>query len=80
MSKVKEKSQKKKEYDFDTKFWRDRGGYGVGVPQADCIYMRNTWGEKTYVCTVLDYEKGNVAIINKKVRIMDVAGCKEPER
>jgi hypothetical protein len=79
-SKPKEKYQQKKEYDLNTTFWRDKGGYGIAVPQADCIYMKNAWGEKTYVCTVHDFEKGNVAIINKRVRVTNVAGCKTPER
>lgn len=74
------KHQQKKEYDLNTIFWRDKGGYGIAVPQADCIYMKNAWGEKTFVCTVYDFEKGNVAIINKRVRVVNIAGCKTPER
>ena len=76
----KEKYQQKKEYHLNTIFWRDKGGCGIVVPQADCIYVKNAWGEKTYVCTVDDFEKGNVVIINKKARIINVAGCKTPER
>ena len=79
-SKSKEKYQKKKEYDINTIFWRDKGGYGIAVPQADCIYMNNTWGQKTYVCTVQEFEKGDVVIINKRVRVVDIAGCKTPLR
>lgn len=72
--------QEVKKYDLNTTFWRDKGGYGVMVPQADCIYFKNTWGEKTYSCTVSDFEKGKVAIMNKNKRVMNVAGCKTPER
>lgn len=72
--------QEVKKYDLNTTFWRDKGGYGVMVPQADCIYFKNAWGEKTYSCTVSDFEKGKVAIINKNKRVMSVAGCKTPER
>lgn len=79
-NKQEEKNQKVIKLDFDTVFWRDEGGYGIAVPQADCIYMRNTWGEKAYVCTVYDFEKGDVAIMNNGKRIMNVSGCKTPER
>ena len=72
--------QEVKKYDLNTAFWRDKGGYGVMVPQADCIYFKNASGEKTYSCTVSDFEKGKVAIINKNKRVMSVAGCKTPER
>ena len=76
----KEKNQQQKVYDLNTTFWRDKGGYGIAVPQADCIYMKNAWGEKTFVCTVSEFERGDVAIINKKVRITKVAGCNTPMR
>ena len=68
--------------DWWAPFWRDKGGYGIAVPQADCIYTKNAWGEKTYVCTVLDFEKGNVAIIDSKTkgRVMNIAGCKYPDK
>lgn len=72
--------QEVKKYDLNTTFWRDKGGYGVMVPMADCIYYKNAWGEKAYACTVSDFEKGKVAIINKGSRVMNVAGCKTPER
>lgn len=80
-SKPKEKDQRIKKYDLNTTFWRDKGAYiGIVTPEADCIYMNNAQGEKTYVCTVDDFEKGNVAIINKRVRVMNIARCKTPER
>lgn len=79
-SKPKEKYQQKKVYDLNTTFWRDKGGNGFFVPEADCIYMKDASGRKTYVCTVHDFEKGNVAIINKRVRVTNVAGCEPPER
>ena len=72
--------QEVKKYDLNTTFWRDTGGYGVMVPQADCIYFKNAWEEKTYSCTVSDFEKGKVVIMNKNKRVMSVVGCKTPER
>lgn len=72
--------QEVKKYDLNTIFWRDKGGCGIMVPQADCIYFKNAWGEKTYSCTVHDFEKGKVAIMNKNKRVMSIVGCKTPER
>lgn len=68
--------------DWWAPFWRDKGGWGFAVPLADCIYTKNAWGEKTYVCTVHDFEKGNVAIIDSKTksRVMNIAGCKYPAK
>lgn len=79
-SKPKEKYQRKKVYNLNTRFWRDKGENGFFVPEADCIYVKDASGRKTYVCTVDDFEKGNVAIINKRVRVTHVAGCEPPER
>ena len=76
----KKEFQQKKEFNLNSAFWRDEGGNGIMIPTGDCIYVINGWGEKTYVCTVHDYEKGKVAIINKKVRVMNIAGCKTPIR
>lgn len=75
-------SNQKEIKDWSGPFWRDKGGYGFFVPQADCIYVKNAWGEKTYVCTVYDFEKGNVAIIDYKTkcRVMNIAGCKTPAK
>ena len=79
-SKPKENNQKKLEYNLNTTFWRDKGGSGIITPQADCIYVKDVSGYKAYVCTVEDFEKGNVAIINKRVRVTSIAGCKPPRR
>lgn len=72
--------QKVKKLDLNTSFWRDKGGYGILVPQADGIYYEDAQGGKTYACTVSQFEKGEVAIFNKGKRIMNIAGCKKPER
>lgn len=72
--------QEVQKYDLNTTFWRDKGGCGAWVPRVDCIYYKNMWGEKKYACTVEDFEKGKVVILNKGNRIMNVAGCKTPER
>ena len=76
----KQQYQEVKKYDLKTTFYRDKGGYGITTPQADCIYFKDTWGNKKYSCTVNDFEKGKVAIINKGSRIMNIVGCKTPER
>lgn len=75
-----DRSQKKKEFNFNTTFWRDKGGNGVFIPLADCIYHKDTWGEKRYICTVDDFEKGEVAIFNNQERITLIAGCNTPKR
>ena len=72
--------QKEIVFDSNMKLWRDKGGQGIFIPMCDCIYTYNWLKEKTYVCTVEDYEKGKVAIIVKNKRIMNIAGCKEPIR
>lgn len=61
-------------------FWRDKGGYGIGVPQADCIYCYDYTKNKKFLCTVKDFENGSVAIIdqNTKKRVMNIAGCNIP--
>lgn len=69
-----------KKFESNTVFWRDKGGNGVLTPTADCIYFKNWVYEKQYVCTVSDFEKGRVALVNKGVRVMSIAGCKTPER
>lgn len=82
-TKVETKSSNQKVIkDWTGPFWKDKGGYGAMTPQSDCIYVKNSWGEKTYVCTVFDFEKGNVAIIDHKSknRVMNIAGCKTPEK
>lgn len=75
-------SNQKEIKDWSGPFWRDEGGYGVFVPQADCIYGKNLWGEKTFVCTVYEFETGKVAIIDSKTncRVMNIAGCETPEK
>lgn len=83
-NKPKKEHQKVERFDLDnTLFWKDKGS-GLGIftpsPLVDCIYVKNHFGQKDYVCTVYDFEKGNVAIINKGVRIINIAGCKMPER
>lgn len=77
-SKPKEKYQRIKKYDFNTIFWRGKGD-GILEPE-ESIFMENVQGETTCVCSVYDFEKGNVAIINKRVRVINIAGCKTPER
>lgn len=72
-------NQKVKEYPYSTTFWRDKGGLGILTPQADCIYMGDK-STKTYVCTVQQFEKGEVAILHNGVRLINIAGCKTPER
>lgn len=77
---VKEKYQKKKEYNISTPFWRDKGGSGIMTPQADSIYFKNNVGATDWVCTVKEFEDGDVAIINKGKRVTNIAGCKTPKR
>ena len=77
---VKNTTAKKKEYKLDTVFWRDKGGNGIVIPEADCIYMKNAWGEKTYVCTVRDYENGKNALMIYCTKNSDITGYSaEPE-
>ena len=59
---------------------RDKGGYGIMTPQTDCIYYKNNVGNKTFICTVKEFETGKVAIIYKGKRLTNIAGCKRPER
>lgn len=76
----KELHQQVKKFEIETVFWRDKGGNGITIPQGDCIYFKNSRTNKDYVCSVYDFEKGNVAIIVKGKRIINIAGCKFPER
>lgn len=68
--------------DWSGPFWRDKGGIGIMQAQEDYIYCYNAWKEKTAVCGVSAFEKGTVAIIDRKTnrRVMNVAGCKTPAR
>lgn len=73
--------QREIKFDVNTLFWRDTGNYvedDIVSPSVDCIYFKNTYYKKKYVCTVREYEKGEVAIINVDIRIMDIAGCNTP--
>ena len=79
-NKPKEIKPKTKNYNFNTYFWRDKGGLGVAQAAADCIYVKDSLGVTQYVCTVEEYEKGKVIINMNRVRVTNVAGCKYPER
>lgn len=70
----KEKYQKSRKFDLNTTFWRDKGGYGVDTPTADCIYYKDNMGVKRSACTVKEFESGDVAIYNKGKRITTIAG------
>ncbi len=76
----KEKYQKPKKIDLNTTFWRDKGGYGIDTPTADCIYYKDNMGVKRFACTVKEFESGDVAIYNKGKRITTIAGCQPPKR
>ena len=76
----KQQYQKIEKIDITTTFWRDKGGSGFVTPTGDCIYYKNNIDAKAYVCTVYDFETGKVAIMYKGSRVMNIAGCKTPER
>lgn len=80
-SKINEPYQKEIK-DWSGPFWRDEGGLGFILSQADHIYCYNIWKEKHAICTVTEFETGKVAIIDSKTnrRIMNIAGCKTPKR
>ena len=69
---------REKKIDSNAIFWRDKGGYGIVVPENDCIYFKNGLTEKGFVCTVQEFEKGTVRIMNKGRRVMNISGCKAP--
>lgn len=68
--------------DWSGPFWRDKGGLGILQAQEDHIYCYNVWKEKIAVCGVSAFEKGTVAIIDRKTnrRVMNIAGCKTPAK
>ena len=74
-SRAQGKYQKKLELHLNTTFWVDRD-----IINTPCVYYKNNVGAKSQACTVYEFEKGEVAIYNKKQRIMNVPGCKMPER
>lgn len=73
----KEKYQKPIPIDLNTTFRRDKGRIQISV---DCIYYKNNMGVKDMVCTVKEFENGDVAIYNKGKRITTIAGCQPPRR
>ena len=72
--------QKRFDIGFSTKIWRDKGGLGIAAPTDDCIYFKNNIDAPQWICTVLEFEKGDCAVYMNNKRIMDVAGCKKPAR
>ena len=69
-----------KKIDLNSSFWRDSGGYGIVHAQNDGIYFKNIAIDKGYACSVSEFEKGTVRIIHKGSRVMDIPGCKRPEK
>ena len=65
---VKEVKILSKNYTDNDKFYRDRGGMGIAVPQGEtgiCIYVDRagyTANKHEFVCTAYQYDKGNVII------------------
>ena len=67
--KPKEKDVKVKNFSGNVRFYRGEGGCGFIVPQVDSIYFDGNLQEHKFVCTVKEYEKGEVIIMlnNKRV-------------
>lgn len=73
--KPKERYQRKVELQLNTMFWVDNNYMG-----CKCVFYKNNINADSSACTVYEFEKGEVAIYNKGKRVMNIPGCKLPER
>ena len=73
-------AQKRFDIGFETKIWRDKGGLGIATASADSVYFKNNIDAPQWICTVQQFEQGDVAVYMNNRRITDVAGCKKPAR
>lgn len=71
----KEKHQKIIKLELNTTFGVDTDVFG-----CKCVYYKNNIGAPNQACSVYNFEKGNVVITNKGKRVINVPGCKTPER
>lgn len=72
-------TQEVKKYNINTVFYVDKGD-GLFEPCGPCIFYKDGFGFRQCVCSVEYFEKGKVAIVNKGVRVMNIAGCRRPQR
>ncbi|WP_350342326.1 hypothetical protein PRVXT_001553 [Proteinivorax tanatarense] len=61
-----------KQFSGNVKFYRGKGGLGLGVPQNKCIYFDGNLTTRGYVCTVKDYEEGKVVIMLNNQRVTNI--------
>ena len=83
ISTVKNNPKQKEINGWHAPFWRDKGSTTTFAhSQEDHIYCYDIWHKPTPVCGVSEFEKGKVVIIDSKTktRVMNVAGCKAPQR
>lgn len=62
-------------------FWRDKGSdTGLLIPTGDCVYTKDQFGQKKFVCSVADFESGKRQIYQRGERVMSVPGCGRPKQ
>lgn len=72
-------SQRKLTYGLSNPNFRKTRGKSFGM-EVEGVFCTGAQGQEIYVCSVEDFEKGKVAVMNNGTRITRVAGCKAPER